>query len=84
MQNLYFNQAKVIGVEHLTSNGVVYFIDEVLNVPEGTILQILKNPDYNVSEFVNLVGAAHLDTLLNRTSGKINPDLVFSPRVTAV
>ncbi|KAJ8297565.1 hypothetical protein KUTeg_024096, partial [Tegillarca granosa] len=67
--NLYFNQAKVIGVEHLTSNGVVYFIDEVLNVPEGTILQILKNPDYNVSEFVNLVTAAHLDTLLNRTSG---------------
>jgi len=80
--NLYFNQAKVIGVEHLTSNGVVYFIDEVLNVPEGTILQILKNPDYNTSEFVNLVGAAHLDTLLNRTSGQRYT--VFVPSNTAL
>ncbi|OWF45720.1 periostin-like isoform X2 [Mizuhopecten yessoensis] len=68
---IFFNQAKVVSMDVLQgSNGVIYLVDEVLSVPEGTIDQILLNPDYNISEFLELVKVAHLEGVLNRTSGQ--------------
>lgn len=51
------------------SNGVLYLIDEVLNMPEGTIDDILLNPDYNINSFMDFVKAAGLTQVFNRTTG---------------
>lgn len=78
-----FNQASVLNGDVLqASNGVIYLVDEVLNVPEGTIDQILMNPDYSISEFLELVKAAKLEAVLNRTSGQRYT--VFAPSNTAI
>ncbi|XP_052791927.1 transforming growth factor-beta-induced protein ig-h3-like [Mya arenaria] len=61
----FFNQAEVVGTEIQASNGVIFLIDEVLNVPEGTILDILKNPDYNLTQFANLVHRVGYDRLFD-------------------
>ena len=71
LQNIFFNQGKVIADDVLVaSNGIIYLVDEVLNVPEGTIDQILMNPDYNISEFLSLVKIAGLENTFNRTTGQ--------------
>ncbi|KAL3879183.1 hypothetical protein ACJMK2_031492 [Sinanodonta woodiana] len=61
----YFNQAAAVKEELQASNGVLYLIDEVLNVPEGMIAQVLANPDYNTSEFLSLLVKAHLASYFN-------------------
>lgn len=68
-QSTYFNQAKVVISELQASNGVLYLIDEVLNMPEGTIDDILLNPDYNINSFMDFVKAAGLTQVFNRTTG---------------
>ncbi|KAK3100441.1 hypothetical protein FSP39_020008 [Pinctada imbricata] len=68
--SIYFNQAKVIVSELQASNGVLYLIDEVLNVPEGTIDDIILNPDYDISGFMDFIKEARLTQTFNRTSGQ--------------
>ncbi|VDI27966.1 Hypothetical predicted protein [Mytilus galloprovincialis] len=68
--SLYFNQAKVTKVDLQCSNGVIYLVDEVLNVPEGTIVDVIKNPDYNISGFMEFLEAAKLTDVFNRTSSQ--------------
>ncbi|XP_033742177.1 periostin-like [Pecten maximus] len=80
---IFFNQAKVVSADVLQgSNGVIYLVDEVLSVPEGTIDQVLMNPDYNISEFLEIVKVAHLESVLNRTSG--TRYTVFAPSNAAI
>lgn len=67
MQNYYFNEALVEKGDIQASNGVIYLVDEVLDVPEGTIWQILNNPDYELSIFANLTEKAQTVTRLNTT-----------------
>lgn len=67
-QSLYLNQAKVIKVDIQGSNGVIYLVDEVLNVPEGTIDDIIQNPDYNISMFMEFLQAARMVNIFNRTT----------------
>ncbi|XP_061164314.1 periostin-like [Saccostrea echinata] len=68
-QRTYFNQAKVLVSELQASNGVLYLIDEVLNMPEGTIDDIILNPDYNIDQFMEFIKEAKLTTVFNRTVG---------------
>ena len=58
---MYFNQGKAVRSNINATNGVIYLIDEVLDVPEGTVTDILANPSYNVSQFLQLVKLVHLD-----------------------
>ncbi|KAL4229896.1 hypothetical protein ACF0H5_010287 [Mactra antiquata] len=74
----YFNQALATKEEIQASNGVIYLIDEVLNTPEGTVWQILNNPDYNLTMFANTVKHAREDTRLNSTTSTIRYT-VFAP-----
>jgi len=75
---VYFNQAFVVKGEIQASNGVIYLIDEVLNAPEGTILQILGNPDYNISMFLSYVNKVHYDSMFNSTTSSTRYT-VFAP-----
>ncbi|KAL3879184.1 hypothetical protein ACJMK2_031493 [Sinanodonta woodiana] len=75
----YFNQAAAVKEELQASNGVLYMIDEVLNVPEGMIAQVLANPDYNTSEFLSLLVKAHLASYFNHTSPTSERNTVFVP-----
>ncbi|XP_022321616.2 transforming growth factor-beta-induced protein ig-h3-like [Crassostrea virginica] len=68
-QTTYFNQAKVIISELQASNGVLYLIDEVLNMPEGTIDDIIMNPDYSINNFMDFIKEAKLTEVFNRTVG---------------
>ncbi|XP_060070233.1 transforming growth factor-beta-induced protein ig-h3-like [Ylistrum balloti] len=80
---IFFNQARVVSMDVLQgSNGVIYLVDEVLSVPEGTIDQILMNPDYEISEFLELVKVARLEGALNRTAG--TRYTVFAPTNAAI
>ena len=65
--SLYFNQGTVVKGEIQASNGVIYLVDEVLDVPEGPILDVINNPAYNLSGFANLVHGAGLDRTFNST-----------------
>ncbi|WAQ99268.1 Y1483-like protein, partial [Mya arenaria] len=70
----FFNQAEVVGTEIQASNGVIFLIDEVLNVPEGTILDILKNPDYNLTHFKREI---HLICSVGRSVRRLARQLRF-------
>jgi hypothetical protein len=72
-QNIYFNNARVLRSDVQASNGVVYLIDQVLDVPEGTILHILSRPEYNTSEFLTVLQHAYYTGLLDHTSGYGKP-----------
>lgn len=58
---MFFNQAKAIKSNINATNGVIYLIDEVLDVPEGTVTDILANPGYNISMFLQMVKLSTLD-----------------------
>lgn len=64
---MYFNQGKVIKGEIQASNGVIYLIDEVLDVPEGSIMDIINNPAYNLTSFAYLLHRSGLDRSLGVT-----------------
>ncbi|KAL4229897.1 hypothetical protein ACF0H5_010288 [Mactra antiquata] len=64
----YFNEAAVIQEDIQASNGVIFLVDEVLDVPEGTIWQILNNPDYHLSKFASITKFATRDSRLNSTA----------------
>ena len=74
-QGHFFNQAKAVKEEIQASNGVLYLIDEVLEVPEGTIYSVLQNPDYNISLFKGLVDLAGFNATLDRTC-KLSGDVL--------
>ena len=58
---MFFNQAKAVQSNINATNGVIFLIDEVLDVPEGTVTDILANPGYNVSKFLQIVKLTGLD-----------------------
>jgi hypothetical protein len=70
LQSTYFNQAKVVISELQASNGVLYLVDEVLNLPEGTIDDIIMNPDYSINNFMDFIKEAKLTNVFNRTTGE--------------
>jgi hypothetical protein len=59
----------VLKAEIQADNGVIYIVDRLLDVPEGTILQILANPQYNTSDFLHMLHTSHYDRNLRSTSG---------------
>ncbi|XP_041360397.1 transforming growth factor-beta-induced protein ig-h3-like [Gigantopelta aegis] len=63
--NIYFNNAKVLKIEKEATNGVIYLIDTVLDVPEGTILAVLQK--YNASMFLQAVHKIRYERMLNHT-----------------
>ncbi|XP_067663146.1 transforming growth factor-beta-induced protein ig-h3-like [Haliotis asinina] len=65
--DIYFNNAKAVAVDLETDNGVIYLLDTVLDVPEGTIYQILEKPEYKLSKFRSAVDKVRYDRLLNTT-----------------
>ena len=69
-QSLFFNQARAIKVDIQGKNVVMYLVEEVLNVPEGTIDDIIQNPDYNISMWMEFLEAAKLVSVFNRTSSR--------------
>ena len=71
LQTIFLNQAKVLVSELQASNGVLYLIDEVLAVPEGTIDDIVLNPDYEINMFMDFIKEAKLTDTFNRTAGNI-------------
>ena len=71
LQTIFLNQAKVLVSELQASNGVLYLIDEVLAVPEGTIDDIILNPDYEINMFMDFIKEAKLTDTFNRTAGII-------------
>ena len=68
---MHFNQAKAVKVNINATNGVIYLIDEVLDVPEGTVTDILANPSYNATQFLQLVKLTQLDRLYSN-AGTMN------------
>ena len=66
LQNgLFFNQAKAVKSNINATNGMIFLINTVLDVPEGTVTEILANPSYNISKFLQLVRKAKLDQHYN-------------------
>lgn len=60
----------------------MYLVEEVLNVPEGTIDDIIQNPDYNISMWMEFLEAAKLVNVFNRTSS--NRYTMFVPSNAAI
>jgi hypothetical protein len=60
----------VLKAEIQADNGVIYIVDRLLDVPEGTILQILANPQYHTSDFLQALHTSHYDRTLNLTTGE--------------
>ncbi|KAL4229898.1 hypothetical protein ACF0H5_010289 [Mactra antiquata] len=75
----YFNEVFVHAFDIQCSNGVIFLVDEVLGVPEGTVWQILNNPDYELSKFAAITKAAGKDVRLNATATSTRYT-VFAPR----
>jgi len=78
LNEFFFNQATAVVTEIQASNGVIYLIDEVLDVPEGTILDVLNNPAYNLSSFAHIVHIAGMDRTFNTTTSATRYT-VFAP-----
>ncbi|KAL5011408.1 hypothetical protein ScPMuIL_009959 [Solemya velum] len=70
-QTMYINNARVIVTDLQASNGVVYLVDTVLEVPEGTLTDVLSTPSYNATMFERLTEAAGLLPLLNSSRATI-------------
>ncbi|XP_045204877.1 transforming growth factor-beta-induced protein ig-h3-like [Mercenaria mercenaria] len=79
----HFNQATAIKTDIKASNGVIHLINTVLDVPEGTVVDILGNKAYNISKFLALVQKAKLDVNYAKPTG-INRYTVFAPSDAAI
>ncbi|XP_060565288.1 transforming growth factor-beta-induced protein ig-h3-like [Ruditapes philippinarum] len=79
----HFNQATAVKSNITASNGVIYLINTVLDVPEGTVIDILGNKAYNISKFLALVHKAKLDVNYAMPTG-INRYTVFAPSDAAI
>lgn len=77
--NIYFNDARVLAVDIEASNGVVYLIDRVLDVPEGTIMDILDSKSHNLTQFAALVRKARLEYRLSGSVSSSYKYTVFAP-----
>lgn len=66
-QDIYFNNAKAVAVDLESANGVIYLLDTVLDVPEGTIYEILEKPEYKLTQFKKAVDSIRYDRMLNLT-----------------
>ncbi|KAL5011412.1 hypothetical protein ScPMuIL_009963 [Solemya velum] len=76
--------ARVIVTDLQASNGVVYLVDTVLEVPEGTLTDVLSTPSYNATMFERLTEAAGLlpfSTVAEVTSPRFT---VFAPTDAAM
>ncbi|ESO89542.1 hypothetical protein LOTGIDRAFT_204337 [Lottia gigantea] len=70
--SIFFNDAKVLKTDLEASNAVVYLIDRVLDVPEGTIMNILDSTAHNLTMFASLIRKARLEYRLNFASSNAN------------
>ena len=64
-QSLYLNNGRVVKADLEANGAVIHLIDEVLDVPEGTIYAVSRNQEYPLSTFADYLDKVHL----NRTSG---------------
>lgn len=80
---MFFNQAKAVQSNINATNGVIFLIDEVLDVPEGTVTDILANPGYNVSKFLQIVKLTGLDRQYSIPAG-LNRYTMFAPNDAAI
>jgi len=80
---MHFNQATAVKTNINATNGVIHLINTVLDVPEGTVIDILGKPEYNVSKFLQIVKDAHLDRNYGNPTG-LNRYTVFAPNNAAV
>ncbi|XP_052796818.1 protein sll1483-like [Mya arenaria] len=79
----HFNQATAVKTDINATNGIIYLLNSALNVPEGTVIDILGNPDYQTSKFLELVRQAKLDTNYANPTG-LNRYTVFAPSNAAI
>ncbi|KAL4230037.1 hypothetical protein ACF0H5_010424 [Mactra antiquata] len=79
----HFNQATAVKSDIQASNGVMYLINSVLDVPEGTVVDILGNIAYNTSDFLHLIKLARLQTNYANPTG-LNRYTVFAPNNAAM
>ncbi|KAH3833419.1 transforming growth factor-beta-induced protein ig-h3-like [Dreissena polymorpha] len=79
----HFNQANATKVDVTATNGIIHVINTVLDVPEGTVIDILGNPNYNASTFLALVKRAGLDRNYANPTG-LNQYTVFAPSNAAM
>ncbi|XP_046354180.1 transforming growth factor-beta-induced protein ig-h3-like [Haliotis rufescens] len=70
--DIYFNNAKAVAVDLESANGVIYLLDTVLDVPEGTIYEILEKPEYKLTQFKKAVDRVRYDRMLNSTYSSAN------------
>lgn len=71
-KSVYFNNARASVMDIEATNGVIHLIDEVLDVPEGTIYAVLRNPEYPLSTFADLVDRVSLNRTLDASGSNAN------------
>jgi len=69
-QNTYANSARVVKADLEANNAVIHLIDEVLDVPEGTIYAVSRNAEYPLSTFADYLDKVGLNRTLDRTGGQ--------------
>ena len=61
---MYVNDARLETVDVEANNAVIHFIDTVLDVPLGTIYNILKDGNFSLSTFAEYVDRAGFHSTL--------------------
>nr|KAG5711654.1 hypothetical protein BaRGS_016836 [Batillaria attramentaria] len=63
--HIYFNNALGEKLDIEATNGVLHVINQVLDVPEGTIYEVLRNAEYPLSKFADIVDRVRLNRTLD-------------------
>merc|ERR1719153_1508147 len=71
------NSAHVVGADLEAVNAVVHLIDEVLDVPEGTIYAVARGGEYPLSTFADFLDSARLNRTLDHVGTR--KYTVFAP-----
>ncbi|CAI9732898.1 Hypothetical predicted protein [Octopus vulgaris] len=75
--SLRVNTANVVKHDIQANNGVIQLVDDILNVPEGTVEEVLVR-DSNLTTIANITFISHLNSLLNKTRAG-RRQTVFAP-----
>ena len=72
LQSTYMNNGRLVMMDLEANGAVIHLIDEVLDVPEGTIYAVSRNPEYPLSTFADYVDKVQLNSSLDRASKNYN------------
>jgi len=76
-QSIYMNNGHVVKADLEATNAVVHLIDEVLDVPEGTIYAVARGTEYPLSTFADFLDKARLNHTLDSVGSR--KYTVFAP-----